>query len=79
MIARRIGRLTGAGLFAESQKLGREADWQESGVTGSDSVLTTVHGRRIFWAWGDTNLPDYWLGIFHTSGATTPLAHAGFA
>jgi hypothetical protein len=32
IIARRIGRLTGAGLFAESQKLGLERDWRESGV-----------------------------------------------
>src|SRR5829696_505554 len=37
-IARRIGRLTGAGLFAESQKLGEEKDWQESGLVGCDSV-----------------------------------------
>ena len=74
IIARRLGRLTGAGLFAESQKLGREMDWQESGVLGSDSVLTAVHGGRIFWAWGDTNLPDYWLGIFDTSSATTSLS-----
>ena len=73
-IARRLGRLTGAGLFAESQKLGRRLDWQESGILGSDSVLTAVHGGRIFWAWGDTNLPDYWLGIFDTSSATTSLA-----
>jgi len=73
-IARRIGRMTGAGLFAESQKLGRLLDWQESGVLGSDSVQTAVHGQRIFWAWGDTNLPDYWLGIFDSSSATTGLA-----
>jgi len=71
IIARRIGRITGAGLFAESQKLGRQLDWQESGILGSDSVQTAVHGERIFWAWGDTNLPDYWLGIFDSSSATT--------
>ncbi len=73
IIARRLGRLTGAGLFAESQKLGRDLDWQESGILGSDSVLTAAHGPRLFWAWGDTNLPDYWLGIFDTSSATTSL------
>ncbi len=38
IIARRLGRITGAGLFAESQKLGRELDWRESGVLGCDSV-----------------------------------------
>src|SRR4051812_1494791 len=31
-IAKRLGRITGAGIFAESQKLGRELDWKESGV-----------------------------------------------
>ncbi len=74
IIARRLGRLTGAGLFGESQKLGRQLDWQESGILGSDSVQVAVHGQRLFWAWGDTNLPDYWLGIFDTSSATTPLS-----
>jgi hypothetical protein len=74
IIARRLGRITGAGLFAESQKLGRHADWKESGILGSDSVQTAVHGDKIFWAWGDTNLPDYWLGIFDMSCAITPLS-----
>src|SRR4051794_131840 len=37
-IAKRLGRLTGAGIFSESQKLGRELDWKESGVFGQDSV-----------------------------------------
>ena len=43
-IARRLGRMTGGGLFSESQKLGRELDWQESGMLGCDSVLTAIHG-----------------------------------
>src|SRR5438874_3739482 len=30
IVARRIGRLTGGGLLAESQKLGRDLDWSES-------------------------------------------------
>jgi hypothetical protein len=73
IIARRLGRLTGGGLFGESQKLGRELDWRESGILGSDSVLTAVHRGRLFWAWGDTSLPRYPLGIFDTSSATTSL------
>jgi len=73
IIARRLGRITGAGLFAESQKLGRESEWQESGVFGCDSVQTAVHRGRQFWLWGDTTLPGYPLGIFHASSATTPL------
>jgi hypothetical protein len=77
IIAKRLGRLTGAGLFAESQALGRELDWPESGVLGCDSVQNTVHRGRLFWAWGDTTLARYPLGIFHMTSATTgvrPLA-----
>lgn len=73
MIARRLGRLTGGGLFAESQQTGRELDWQETGVFGCDSVQTAVHRGRRFWLWGDTTLPEYPLGIFHSSAATTGL------
>lgn len=77
IIAQRLGRLTGAGIFAESRRLGGDPDWSESGVFGCDSVQTAVHRGRLFWAWGDTTLPGYPLGLFDMSGATTavrPLA-----
>ncbi len=76
-IAKRLGRVTGAGLFGESQKLGLETDWRETGVLGSDSVQNAVHNGRMFWAWGDTTVARYPLGIFDMSSATTevrPLA-----
>jgi len=73
IVAKRLGRLTGAGIFAESQKLGRELDWRESGVFGSDSVQNAVHGGKMFWAWGDTTLPNYPLGIFDMTSATTAI------
>jgi hypothetical protein len=76
-IAKRLGRITGGGLFAESQKLGRELDWRENGVLGCDSVQNAVHNGRLFWAWGDTTLARYPLGIFHMTSATSevrPLA-----
>jgi hypothetical protein len=73
IIAKRLGRLTGAGLFAESQKLGREPEWPESGVFGCDSVQTAVHRGKLYWAWGDTILPHYPLGIFDMSSATTAI------
>jgi hypothetical protein len=73
-VARRLGRLTGAGLFAESQKLGEALDWTESGVLGCDSVVTARFEGKQFWFWGDTNLARYPLGIFNVSAATT----AGF-
>ena len=72
-LARRLGRITGAGLFAESQKLGLEREWPESGVVGCDSVQLAVHRGRLFWLWGDTTLARYPLGIFDSTSATTPL------
>jgi hypothetical protein len=72
-IAKRLGRITGAGLFAESQKLGRETDWPESGVVGCDSVQNAVHRGKLYWAWGDTILAHYPLGIYHSTGATTAV------
>ena len=73
IVARRLGRLTGAGLFAESQKLGQHSPGRESGVFGCDSVLNAVHRGRLFWAWGDTTMPDYALGIYDTTSATTAM------
>lgn len=72
-IAKRLGRITGAGLFVESQKLGLETDWRESGVLGSDSVQLVEHDGKLFWAWGDTTVARYPLGVFDMSSATTPL------
>jgi hypothetical protein len=72
-IAKRLGRITGAGIFSESQKLGRELDWKESGVFGQDSVQNAVFGKKMFWVWGDTTMPGYPLGIFDGTGATTDI------
>jgi hypothetical protein len=77
IIARRIGRITGSGLLAESAKLDPSLKLDETGVLGSDSVQNAVYRGRLYWFWGDTNLPHYPLGIFDAPGATTavrPLA-----
>ena len=71
--ARRVGRLTGSGLFAESQKLGERLTWRDQGIHGCDSVQTAVHRGRMFWAWGDTTMPQYPLGLFDMSSATTAI------
>ena len=71
--ARRVGRLTGAGLFAESHKLGEHLEWKDQGIHGCDSVQNAVHGGRLFWAWGDTTMPNYPLGLFDMSSATTAV------
>lgn len=73
-VARRVGRLTGAGQFAESQKLGLPRDWPESGIVGQDSVQNAVHRGKLFWFWGDTTLAKYPLGIFDGTGATTEVS-----
>jgi hypothetical protein len=70
-IARRLGRLTGAGLFAESVRLGLEDGGVESGVLGCDSVQVAPHRGRLFWLWGDTTLARHPLGIFHSTAAMT--------
>jgi len=73
VIAKRLGRITGGGLFAESQKLGRELDWRESGVLGCDSVQNAMHRGKMFWLWGDTTIAHYPLGIFDGTSATTAI------
>ncbi len=71
--AQRLGRITGGGLFAESQKLGEHRDWQEQRIFGCDSVQVAIHRGRMHWAWGDTVLSHYPLGRFHMIGATTAI------
>ena len=73
IIAKRIGRLTGTGLFNESQQLGLELDWHDAPIVGCDSVQTAIHRGKLYWAWGDTTLAKYPLGIFDTSSAITGL------
>lgn len=74
ILAKRVGRLTGAGVYAESQKLGEHMDWRDGGIHGCDSVQNAVHRGRLFWAWGDTTMPNYPLGIFDMSSATTAVS-----
>lgn len=70
-IAQRIGRLTGSGLFAESQKCGLEPDWEDSPIVGCDSVRMVPFQGKYFWNWGDTSISRYPLGNFAMTGATT--------
>ena len=73
IIAKCLGRLTGGGLFAESQKLGKELDSRESGILGCDTVENAAYRGRMFWLWGDTILPRYPLGIYNSIGAMTGM------
>ena len=70
---KRLGRITGCGIFGESQKLGLEKGWKEQGIMGCDSVQNALLSGRLFWLWGDTKMPGYALGLFDVVGATTAL------
>ena len=72
-LAKRLGRITGGGIFGESQRFGEHLDWEESGVLGSDSIQIAVHRGRLFWGWGDTVVARYPLGLFHMTSATTEV------
>ena len=72
-IAKRLGRLTGVGLYAESQKTGRDLDWTDGPIFGCDSVQNAVHNGRLYWLWGDTTMANYPLGEFHGTSATTDI------
>ncbi len=80
-IAERLYRVTGAGIYADSIRLGREVPLAQplltGGVVGQDSVQAGVLGDRILWFWGDTNRLSYPLGQFRTSAASSRLPAAG--
>lgn len=70
-IAKRLGRLTGGGLFAEAKKLGEDVPDEAPGIFGCDSLLMARHDGKLFWLWGDTTVPGYPLGVFDSTAATT--------
>jgi hypothetical protein len=80
-IAERLYRITGAGVYAESIRVGQKPPIREpllnAQVIGSDSVQAAVIEERIHWFWGDTIRPSYPLGNFHAPGATSKLPANG--
>ncbi len=76
-VAERLYRTTGQGLYRDSVLLGDRRSTAalslNGGVLGQDTVMAAVFGKKIYWFWGDTNRPDYPLGNFLTSGATSEL------
>lgn len=80
-IAERLYRVTGQGLFRDSQLLGHAVPLARpvlnGGVLGQDSVQGVVHRGMIRWFWGDTNRAGYPLGLFRTSGATSRRPDGG--
>ncbi|MFG0331448.1 MAG: hypothetical protein ACF8PN_16285 [Phycisphaerales bacterium] len=80
-IAERLYRITGAGIYGHSVRLGDEAPVAtpliNGLVTGQDSIQSIVYQGRVHWFWGDTSRPAYPLGNFHMSGAVSPLPADG--
>lgn len=74
-IAARIGRTTGQGMYRDSELLGLPCPVPNlmAEVMGQDSVQAQPYRGKIFWLFGDTNNPQYPLGNFQTTCATTPL------
>lgn len=80
-IAERLYRVTGAGIYADSQLVGTKVPLDEpllnAQVIGSDSVVTAIYGGKLRWFWGDTNRPSYPLGNYQVPGATSLLPKDG--
>ena len=80
-IAQRLYRMTGGGIYRDSVLLGLVAPLVEpvlnAMVLGQDTVHAALYQGKIFWIFGDTNLPGYPLGNFKVSGATSLLPAAG--
>ncbi len=74
-IAERLYRITGAGIYRDSLLLKKPvpitAPVLNGSVFGQDSVNAIPYRGRIHWFWGNSNRPDYPLGNFQTSGATS--------
>jgi hypothetical protein len=75
MIAERLYRLTGEGIYRDSVIAGLPVPAREpllnAQVLGQDTVSAAVYRGRIFWIWGDTVGPAYWN--FSVAGATSDL------
>ncbi len=81
ILAERLYRTTGGGIYRDSVLVGRKSPIREpllnARVLGQDSIQSVIFKDRILWFWGDTNRPSYPLGNFHMPGATSPLPSQG--
>jgi hypothetical protein len=75
MIAERLYRLTGEGVYRDSILAGLPVPMKHpllnAQVLGQDTVSAAVYRGKIFWIWGDTIGPAYWN--FSVSAATSSL------
>lgn len=79
-IAERLPRLTGQGIYRDSELLGKESPLPHANFNmtlGQDSVQALPWQGRLFWLWGDTNVAHYPMGNFHTTCAWSDLPKQG--
>ncbi|QDV40751.1 hypothetical protein Enr13x_05870 [Stieleria neptunia] len=80
-IARRLYRITGAGIYRDSVLVGHPTPIKQpvlnGQVFGSDSVVNAVYKGKLHWFWGDTHRPSYPLGNFDVPGAVSQLPRDG--
>jgi hypothetical protein len=76
MIAERLYRLTGEGIYRDSVLAGLPVPMKEpllnGKVLGQDTASAAIYRGKLFWIWGDTIGPAYWN--FHVAGATSDLS-----
>lgn len=79
-IAERLYRITGQGIYRDSELLGKECPLPKANFNatmGQDSVQVLPWQGRLFWLWGDTNKVNYPLGNFHSTCAWSDLPEKG--
>jgi K319L-like, PKD domain len=81
IIAERLYRIVGAGIYRDSVLLGRTTPLKNptivAQVTGQDTASTALYQGKIFWLWQDTDRASYWLGNFSGTAATSLLPTSG--
>jgi hypothetical protein len=80
MIAERLYRLTGEGIYRDSILAGMRAPIREpilgdGQVLGQDTAVETLYRGNLYWIWGDTIGPAFWN--FSVTGATSELPEHG--
>lgn len=77
IVAERLYRLTGGGIYRDSVLLGLETPLAKptlnASVLGQDTSSSTVYRGKLFWLWQDTQRVSYPLGNFKGTAATSAL------
>jgi hypothetical protein len=72
MIAERMYRLTGEGIYRDSVVAGlMKPPLMNGRVLGQDTVSAALYKSKVYWIWGDTIHPASWN--FNVAGATSTL------